>query len=278
MRTGPGPHARAYPVWGARATAAGGVSRVATAVNVMDGQSELDAALAVLSAMSITSRPLAETSAQVTRLAARAVPGADGAGLTLPRRRGHAFMAASGDLLRALDQAQHRLGEGPCPLAVATRTTQVSGCLGDDPRWPRWGPTAAAFGARSALSSPLLVEGSVIGALIVYAHARDAFHEASVRAAEAFCAPAAVIVHIADVFENGHRTARHLQRFITGGVVINQAIGVLMGQHGWRPGEALDHLRATSRSTGTDIARTAGRVVDEATADTRRALPEDPPS
>lgn len=50
------------------------------------------------------------------------------------------------------DHLQYELGEGPCFEAARGQQVLVSCDVGADPRWPRYGPQAAALGIRSQLS------------------------------------------------------------------------------------------------------------------------------
>ena len=57
----------------------------------------------------------------------------------------------------------------------------MSGSLGSDPRWRKFGGTVARLGVHSVLSLPLVIPDRVVGAMNVYAHGRHVFDE---RAAE----------------------------------------------------------------------------------------------
>jgi len=86
----------------------------------------------------------------------------------------------------------------------------TSGSLGSDNRWPRFGSRVARRGVHSALSLPLIVRGSVAGALNVYARRRDAFTAHAVQLGEQFAEPAAVAERLVDeAVRRAH--ARHSQ-------------------------------------------------------------------
>ena len=57
------------------------------------------------------------------------------------------------------------------------------------------------------------------------------------------------------------RLARGLHRALDLHTIKNQAVGYLTERDQVRPDEAFALLRATARSNGTDIARTAGQVL-----------------
>jgi GAF domain-containing protein len=243
----------------------------------MDPHTELETSLVGLSNVLMDSQPLVETLSQVAWYAAQAIPGADGAGLTLLEVRRPDTMVASEDFVRAVDEVQYRIGEGPCLLAVEARKTQVCGSLGGEQRWPRFGPRAGRLGVHSALSLPLMVDERVVGALNVYGRARDAFDEVSVRAGELFSGPAAVTVANAQVLENSRRLAEQLDRALTSRAVIDQAIGILRSRTGGSAEEAFQTLRAMSQSTDVKLVQVAELLLDQAIsrARVRHAPPSD---
>ena len=89
----------------------------------------------------------------------QAIPGAEGAGLTMLEDDRPQTVVASAEFVHAVDDVQYGLGEGPCLLAVETGSTQTSGSLGGEARWPRFGPRVGRMGVHSVLSLPLLLPG-----------------------------------------------------------------------------------------------------------------------
>ena len=110
----------------------------------------------------------------------RAIPGADGAGLTLLEDNRADTIVATADFVRQVDDIQYAMGEGPCISAARKSRTFTSGSLGGEPRWPRFGPRVARLGVHSVLSLPLLTPDGVFGAMNVYAHAKGAFDDHAV--------------------------------------------------------------------------------------------------
>ena len=102
-------------------------------------------------------------------------------------------MVASADFVREVDAIQYRIGEGPCITAAAEGRTVHSGSLGGTKLWPRFGPRVGRLGVHSVLSLPLLVGGDVLGAMNVYAHAKNAFDDRAVHLGER-AGPAAISV------------------------------------------------------------------------------------
>src|SRR3984885_8868613 len=174
-------------------------------------------------------RRLPELLAEVAAFAVRAIPGADGAGVTLLNvdrvDNMVAALAASAPFVAEIDEIQYvTLNEGPCITAALERRTVRSGSLGGEKMWPRFGPRVGRMGVHSVLSLPLLLPDRVVGALNVYAHQKDAFGPAAVRIGELFARPAAVSVRNAQVLAQSQLLAAQLKEALTSRAVIDQAL------------------------------------------------------
>lgn len=156
--------------------------------------SDLATSLAQLSKLSNGQFELTEMLTRVAGMAVLAIPGADGAGLTLLEPDHADVIVKSTEFVRQIDDVQYSIGEGPCISAAATGRAMRSGSLGGDPRWPRFGPRAGRLGVHSVLSLPLVTPAGVLGALNVYAHAKDAFDLRAEELGELFATPAAISV------------------------------------------------------------------------------------
>jgi GAF domain-containing protein len=234
-----------------------------------DPERELQDSLSRLSEVLTGVQPLTDTLLQVASFAAAAIPGADGAGLTLIERRGPDTMVASADFVRAVDKVQYSIGEGPCLLAVESRTIQRTGSLGGEPRWPRFGPQAGRLGVHSALSLPLILGERVVGALNVYGLKRDAFDEDSVSLGQRFSSPAAVTAAHALLLEESRRVTAQLERALVNRGVIDQALGIIMSRTGLDSDQAFDKLRQRSQLDDLKLTEVARQIVSRAVARAR---------
>jgi GAF domain-containing protein len=235
---------------------------------------DLDASLTGLSGLLTGQRSLPDTLIHIAEFAVQAIPGADGAGLTMLEDDRPQTVVASADFVHAVDDVQYGLGEGPCLLAVESRLTQTSGSLGGEPRWPRFGPRVGRMGVHSVLSLPLLLPDRVVGAMNVYAHAKDAFGPDAVRIGELFARPAAVSVQNAQILAQSQRLAEQLEAALTSRAVIDQALGVIMSRTGANPDEAFDRLRAMSQSQHLKVSEVARVLLDEAIRRARARKPD----
>jgi GAF domain-containing protein len=230
---------------------------------------DLQAGIASLAGLVSGSLGLPELLAEVAVFAVRAIPGADGAGVTLLRLdrvdNMVEHLAASAPFVAEIDHVQYvTLNEGPCITAALERRTVRSGSLGGEKMWPRFGPRVGRMGIHSALSLPLMLPEQVIGAINVYAYAKDVFDEHAAELGELFARPAAVAVHNAQILAQTVALATQLQTALATRPVIDQAIGLMRGRSGGSAEEAFAHLRAISQAEHRKLADVAQRVVDEA--------------
>jgi GAF domain-containing protein len=240
-----------------------------TPERVRHDAADLQASLTDLAGLVTASMGLPELLVRVAGFAARAIPGADGAGVTLLQldredNRVEA-LAASDPFVAEIDEIQYVvLGEGPCITAALERRTVRSGSLGGEKLWPRFGPRVGRLGVHSVLSLPLSLPDRVIGAINVYAHGKDVFDEHAAELAELFAAPAAVAVHNAQVLAQARALAGQLQIALSHRPVIDQAVGILRARSGGTSDEAIAWLRDTSQTEHTKLHVVARRIVDEA--------------
>jgi GAF domain-containing protein len=230
---------------------------------------DLQASLGDLAGLVTATIGLPDLLQRVATFAARAIPGADGAGVTLLRLdRSHdrvEALAASHPFVAEIDEIQYvTLNEGPCITAALEARTVRSGSLGGEKMWPRFGPRVGRLGIHSALSLPLVLPEQVVGAINVYAYGKDVFDDHAVELGELFAAPAAVAVHNAQILTQALRLTAQLQAALSSRPVIDQAIGLLRGRSGGTAEEAFERLRTISQSEHIKLVEVAQHIVDEA--------------
>jgi GAF domain-containing protein len=230
-----------------------------------------------LSAMISAGRSLEQVLGEVAVFAAKAIPGADdtGVGVTLIKPVGNTMgiqvWAATTPVVREIDLMQYEvLHEGPCISCMQSRRAMVSGSLGSDSRWPRFGARVARLGIASALSLPLLIQDQVVGSINVYARGKDLFGEHAVRLGLAFAEPAAISVYNTQLLVAAQERAEQLQRALVSRKVIDQAIGIVRGRTGGTEDDAFNTLKRISQIENIKLAQVAERIVDESVRRARR--------
>jgi len=223
-----------------------------------------------LSAMVAAGRSLDLVLRNVAEFAALSIPGGDdtGVGVSLIRpvdtTRGVQAWAATTAVGREIDILQYELlNEGPCISCMQTRRAVVSGSLGADKRWPRFGARVARLGVASALSLPLLVDDQVVGSINVYARDKDVFGEHAVRLGSAFAQSAAVSVYHTQLLVAAQDRTERLERALVSRKVIDQAIGIVRARTGVSEEDAFNRLVRISQTENIKLAAVAERIVDE---------------
>ena len=247
----------------------GDVDRRRTSEQLSADDADLRAGIGDLAGLVADSLGLPELLGEVAAFAVRAIPGADGAGVTLLRvdRVDNMVeaLAASAPFVAEIDEIQYvTLHEGPCITAALERRTVRSGSLGGEKMWPRFGPRVGRLGVHSALSLPLLLPDQVVGAINVYAHGKDVFDEHAAELGELFAKPAAVAVHNAQILADLRALTVQLQTALSTRPVIDQAIGLIRGRTGRSAEDAFTQLRAISQADHRKLADVAQHIVDEA--------------
>jgi GAF domain-containing protein len=169
------------------------------------------------------------------------------------------------EFVQVIDTLQYdELHEGPCISCMQSGRPAVSGSLGSDRRWPRFGGRVARMGVHSVLALPLTVGDQVIGAINSYAHSRDAFAEHAVALGTQFSTPAAVSVYNAQLLANTRQRTTQLQEALRTRAVIDQAIGIVRSRSGGTEQEAFERLSRISQKEHIKLAEVAEQLVDEA--------------
>jgi GAF domain-containing protein len=201
---------------------------------------------------------------RVATYAVQAIPGADGAGLTLLEQDRPDTVVATAAFVSEIDDIQYGMGQGPCISAAAEARPVLSGSLGADSRWPRFGGRVARLGVHSVVSLPLVTPDGVVGAMNVYAQAKNAFDDRAAELGMIFAAPAAIAVQNAHVLAQARRLAEQLQAALETRGVVDRAVGIMMSRSGGTDAEALERLREMSQSEHRKLSVVARSIVDEA--------------
>ncbi len=217
-----------------------------------------------LSRLSSGALGLEQLLTRVAGYAVAAIPGADGAGLTLLEEDRPDTVVVTADFVREVDSIQYGLGQGPCITAAREGLTVLSGSLGGDPRWPRFGGAVARLGVHSVVSLPMITADGVVGAMNVYAREKHAFDDRAAEIGEIYAAPAAVAVQNAQVLAQTQRLAARLQEALETRAVVERAVGIVLSRQGGTVTEALNRLRSISQQEHHKLALVAQSVVDEA--------------
>ena len=199
---------------------------------------------------------------ELARLAVGEVDAATSCGITVRSDYSPYTLATSDPRAAIVDEQQYGAGSGPCLEALHTNLAVRVDDQAVDDRWPEYGQAAAELGVRSSLSLPLIVGERSLGALNLYAYDRaSAFGEEQSAAAERFADEAAAALALALRQIEQQTLADQLERAIASRSLIDQAIGVLMGQQRCNATTAFDLLRQHSQNSNRRLRDVAADII-----------------
>jgi GAF domain-containing protein len=198
---------------------------------------------------------------KMVRLAAEVITPAAACGLTV-RRDGHPFSAAcSNDVAAQVDEIQYGTDEGPCLDALRGAGVVQVDDLSQEERWNSYRPHAIAHGVISSLSLPLIIDGENLGALNLYSATPAAFAGPQREHAEAFAAQCAAALTVGLRQVRQAQLQHQLAEAMVSSSIIDQAIGILMGQQRCNATTAFDLLRQASQHRNRKLRDIAADII-----------------
>ncbi len=195
-------------------------------------------------------------------MAARALFGADGAGIMLADADGELRWASATDQHSQLVQEDEaRLGRGPCHAGFSQRMIVSVPNAGTEPDPDGWQLVLGNAGVQAAISLPIELHGGPIGSLAMYwARPRD-WNDSELGALQAYAGVVANLLGSAAAAHLKGRLADQLQVALAHGAVIEQAKGVLMEREHLDAATAYERLRAAARPSSRKVVDLAREVL-----------------
>jgi GAF domain-containing protein len=223
--------------------------------------SSQSSAVAELQQLLLSTDDITDFLDQLATLTVKVLPGEVFCGITL-RRNHSAFTVASSDSRASqVDEIQYGHNDGPCLHSLATGEVVVVDDLAQDDRWGGYRMPALGHGVRSSLSLPLRGDGEVIGALNIYATTPRAFGPAEQLVAGRFADEASRALALAVRMAERSEMSAHLQNALASRAVIDQALGIIMGQNRCTADEAFEVLRAISQNRNVKLRGIAAEMI-----------------
>src|SRR5436190_24129102 len=191
--------------------------------------------------------------------------GYGGAGIMFITESGDlSYVAASDDAARQLEQAQASDGQGPCYESYVYAREVVSTDVHTDSRWPEL-RTRLSAQVRAVAGTPILLGGSPVGTLNVYRDEPVEWDKSDVNALTAYSGLIAEVLAVALAAQEHGIVADQLQYALDYRVVIERAVGYLMGTHHLDAVTAFDVLRRRARDSRRRVADVATEILGGST-------------
>lgn len=221
-------------------------------------QDELATLLAKFSEELAADRDVAVATARASELIVELIECCDQASISLRGRRGRiGTAAASSAAAEEYDALQVELGEGPMLETARSSEVCCSNDVARDPRWPAWGPRAAALGARSLVSVQLVAARTrPLGTINLYSHRLNAWGE------EEYDLALLVATHTALALDAAH-VVTGLRAALGSRHRIGVAQGILMARHDLTLDQSFGVLQRLSNDSNTKLSEVAAHIVDE---------------
>jgi GAF domain-containing protein len=190
--------------------------------------------------------------------------GCTGAGIMFMTESGRlSYVAASDEAGRELEQAQAAAGEGPCYDSYVYGREVASSDLRADSRWPGLARQLPGQ-VRAVAGVPVLLGGSPAGTLNVYRDAPNDWSRSALQALHAYGDLIADNVGSALAARENSELAGQLQYALDYRVIIERAVGYVMGSHGVDAVTAFNVLRKRARDERRRVADVAAEILPDA--------------
>ncbi|SEQ45357.1 GAF and ANTAR domain-containing protein [Microlunatus flavus] len=216
-----------------------------------------------LQSLLLDPRDLGSTINELTQLAASLVPDAGvECGITLRVEGDVLTVGSSADRAVRLDETQYRVRGGPCIETLRTGLVVDVPDTAGESRWPEYVPTARALGLRCSLSLPLGTADETFGAMNVYGFARPRLFDDPLRhQLELFAAQASGTLRIIRRLTRDTRLIDQMEEALRSRTVIDQAMGIIMGQQRCTAATAFELLRRESQTSHRRVSEVATDLV-----------------
>lgn len=148
---------------------------------------------------------------------------------------------------RVLEVTQETLGRGPCVDSLVHDEIVTTADLGADGRWPEVAAAVVPLGVRAVVGVPVHVDGDDVGSLNAYRSSAGEWTGEEIDSVVAFAGVLEQLISVAVRAGRHEGLVGQLQQALDSRVVIERAVGLLMGRRSIDAVEAFNLLRAAAR-------------------------------
>ncbi len=175
------------------------------------------------------------------------------------------YVASSDPASRQFEEAQAAVGQGPCYDAYVYATEIASSDLHADSRWPDLARERLTR-VRAVAGLPIQLSGISVGTLNVYRDEPTDWDGSDISALRGYSDLVADALGAALAAQDHSELADQLRYALDYRVVIERAVGYLMGAHKLDAVTSFNILRKRARDSRRRIADVAGEILGDPTA------------
>ncbi len=187
--------------------------------------------------------------------------------MAVDENRGLSYLAATDEPGRLLEELQERVGRGPCVDALVYDRVVISEDLPADDRWPELSEKLREHSVRGLLGVPVHVNGTAIGSLNGYVDKPYAWDASEIQALQTYADLVGRLLASAIQAHARGQLVEQLQHALDSRVVIERAVGMVMGRDGIDAVTAYGRLRSVARARRERVSELAERVLAGAPLD-----------
>jgi GAF domain-containing protein len=196
--------------------------------------------------------------------------GVDGSGLMIADEQNTLRYVSSSDAPgRALEEVQSETGEGPCVDTFVHGTPVLTEDLGTEERWPRSRQRIVEHGVLAVLGVPVRLDGVTVGSLDVYRDHPHVWDDSEREALTRYSGVLEATLRAALAGRTAGELADQLQYALDNRVLIERAVGFVMGRAGVDAVGGFNLLRSVARDRRRKVAEVAREVLLTGTVPTR---------
>jgi GAF domain-containing protein len=161
----------------------------------------------------------------------------------------------------ALEDVEAEHAEGPCTDCFVNNAVIATADLAEDRRWPHTAAAVAPLGVRAVLGIPIRLGGVPLGTLDVYRRHPHEWDDTERRALRRYGEVMEIIFTSALAAERAGELTHQLQYALDHRIVIERAVGYLMGAEQLDPVAAFNKLRTTARTQRRKVGDVAQEII-----------------
>jgi len=231
------------------------------------------AAVTELQTSLLTSKTVEEFLQRVVDGAAQHIAPRMSCSLTMLRQNSLVTAVSTDEHATAADEVEYEVDSGPCIDAARHGVENFITDLRSDDRWAAWQEASLRLGFLSAAALPGDTGNGAQISLNLYGHEVDAFGDPELRKARVYADEIARALRLSLLLAQQATLVEDLETAILSRSVIEQALGVIMGQNRTTRDEAFEILRAASQSRNVKLREVAALIIKNVTGHP----PADPP-